>query len=136
MSRTAKEIVKDFILNVRSRKDPSQAFVLMGDEITSHNIRSEMPGGEMTYHRTPQMFVDHLQEMKDEDGDFTLELQELFGNDEKVYARIKETYDLPGGKKKYEYISFVYRVENEKIVEYWLTLDRTGVEKQNKDLGV
>ncbi len=130
MKYSPADIVKEFIENVRSGVDTSKANELMCDLVVSHNIRSEEPNGEIKYQRTPQQFVDHVQEMKDEFGDFKLEIKELFGDDSKAFVSFKQYVDLENGKQKVEYINSIYRVENDKICEYWLTLDRKGVELQ------
>lgn len=130
MKRQAKEIVREFVENVRSGVDTSNAANLLVDTVTSHFIQSEKPESEWTSQRTVKQLVDHVHEMREEGGGFTLEIQDIFGDDSKVYIRWKQTGALENGKTLIEYVSAVYRVEDEKICEYWLILDRKGVELQ------
>ena len=128
--KNAVEVVREFVENVRAGVDASNAYNLVKDPVESHFIQSEKPEDQWIGHRTVKQLVDHVQEMKEEGGDFTLKIQDIFGDDKKVYVRWKQEGKLPNGKNLIEYVSAVYRVEDGKVVEYWLILDRKGVELQ------
>ena len=71
----------------------------------------------------------------------TFDITELNGQDDKVYVRWKQTGThigevdgyKPTGKELVEFASCVYRVQNHKIVEYWVQGDRLGFELQLKN---
>lgn len=68
----------------------------------------------------------------------SLTIKELLVQDDRVYVRWKQSgvhigevdgYS-PTNKPVVEIASAVYRVENEKIVEYWIQVDREGIRIQ------
>lgn len=132
---TAEQVVRTFIEEVRSGRNLHLASELMAEQVMAHQMISEE---EMTVQRTPANYADHVQEMKDAYGDFTLEVQEFISQGEKVYVRWKQYGThigevdgyAPTQKPVIEVASAVYRVEQEKIVEYWIQIDRLGLEKQ------
>jgi predicted ester cyclase len=71
-------------------------------------------------------------------GPFGFEITELIAQGDKVYARWKQTgkhlAEIDGhaatGRPLIELASAVYRVENGRIAEYWIQIDRLGFEKQ------
>jgi predicted ester cyclase len=76
--------------------------------------------------------------MLDAYGTFQLEVQELLAQEDRVYVRWKQTGTHigevdgfpPTGKPIVEIASAVYRVEDAKIVEYWIQIDREGIRAQ------
>lgn len=88
--------------------------------------------------RTPKNYSDHVKEFLKMYGNFTFEITELIAENDKVYARWHQTGKHLGeidgnnatGKPISEIASAVYRLENGKIVEYWIQIDRFGFEKQ------
>ncbi|MGA3601899.1 ester cyclase [Lysinibacillus agricola] len=132
---TPEQIVKKFFEEVRSGNNPDYATELMADQILAHQIIFEE---ELTVLRTPQDYADHVKEMVEAYGDFSLEIQEFMVQENKVYVRWKQVGTHVGVVDGYqptslpviEIASAVYRIEDEKIAEYWIQIDRAGIEKQ------
>lgn len=124
MSENAAEIVRNFLLEVRSGKNPQASTTYMADVVLAHQVTSEDP---LTISRTPQQYTEHVLEMKAEYGDFEIEIEELLSESDKVYARWNQR-----GAGLLQFTSCVYRIENEKIVEYWIQIDRLGLELQKE----
>lgn len=137
-SLTNEQVIKKFIEVVRSGYDPEQAELFMANEITAHQMNSE---NRMSILRTPKNYADHVKEMKEYFGDFVIEIEEIISQNQKVYIRWKQTgkhigeYEgyLPTGKEVVEIASAVYRLEDQKIVEYWIQIDRFGMIEQLKE---
>lgn len=134
---TPEQIVKKFFEEVRSGNNPDYATELMADQVLAHQVISE---GESTVLRTPTDYADHVKEMVEAYGDFSLEIQEFMVQGNKVYVRWKQVGTHVGEVDGFqptslpviEIASAVYRIEEEKIVEYWIQIDRAGIEKQLK----
>ncbi|MFJ7183344.1 ester cyclase [Lysinibacillus xylanilyticus] len=132
---TPEQIVKKFFEEVRSGKNPDYATELMADRVLAHQVISEE---ESTVLRTPTDYADHVKEMVEAYGDFSLEIQEFMVQGNKVYVRWKQVGTHVGEVDGFqptsltviEIASAVYRIEEEKIVEYWIQIDRAGIEKQ------
>lgn len=107
----------------------------MAEQVLAHQVISEE---EVTVTRTPSDYADHVREMIEAYGEFSLEIQELLTQGDKVYVRWRQTGTHVGEVDGYsptnlpviEIASAVYRVENEQIAEYWIQIDRLGIEKQ------
>ncbi|GGE77929.1 ester cyclase [Priestia taiwanensis] len=130
------EIVKQFMKEVRSGRNIHLAPELMADKVFAHQIQSEE---ETTIERTPYEYAEHVQEMLDAYGNFSLEIEELLpSTDNRVYVRWKQIGThigeidgfAPTGLPVIEYASAVYVVECNKIVEYWIQIDRMGIHRQ------
>lgn len=132
---SSKEIVRGFLTEVRSGLNPGKAAFYMADTVLAHQVNSENP---VTIERSPANYTAHVQDFLKLFGEFKFELTELIAEDDKVYARWiqygihRETVDAfkATGLPLVEYTSAVYRVQKEKIVEYWLQSDRFGFEQQ------
>jgi len=132
---TPEQIVKKFFEEVRSGDNPDYAIELMADQVLAHQVISEE---ETTVLRTPTDYADHVKEMVEAYGDFSLEIQEFMVQGNKVYVRWKQVGTHVGEVDGFqptslpviEIASAVYRIEEEKIVEYWIQIDRAGIEKQ------
>ncbi|MFJ5565267.1 ester cyclase [Lysinibacillus xylanilyticus] len=132
---TPEQIVKKFFEEVRSGNNPDYATELMADQVLAHQVISEE---ESTVLRTPTDYADHVKEMVEAYGDFSLEIQEFMVQGNKVYVRWKQVGTHVGEVDGFqptslpviEIASAVYRIEEEKIVEYWIQIDRAGIEKQ------
>ncbi|MCY9696988.1 ester cyclase [Paenibacillus alginolyticus] len=132
---TPTEIVQQFFNQVRSGKQPDAAIQHMAEQVLAHQMTAE---NETTVHRTPANYADHVREMIAAYGDFHLEVQELIAQDDRVYVRWKQTGTHigevdgfpPTGQTVIEIASAVYRIENERIVEYWIQIDREGIRLQ------
>ncbi|WKK99932.1 ester cyclase [Paenibacillus amylolyticus] len=132
---TAEQIVRTFFEEVRSGRNPDYASIVMAEQVLAHQVISEE---EVTVTRTPSNYADHVREMIEAYGEFSLEILELLTQGDKVYVRWRQTGTHVGEVDGYsptnlpviEIASAVYRVENERIAEYWIQIDRLGIEKQ------
>ena len=130
-----KALVEAFLLEVRSGKNPNAASEFMANLVDAHQVTSEQA---LTVQRTPQQYADHVREMQSAYGNFEFEIEELIAEGDKVYARwshrgkhLGEISGYPAtGKPITQLTSCVYRVENGLIVEYWIQIDRLGIELQ------
>jgi predicted ester cyclase len=132
---TAKEIVSNFLLEVRSGRTPERASLYMADTVMAHQFNSDCP---VTVYRSPADYTKHVEEFKHIFGAYQFEIVELIAEKDKVYARWiqrgihKNDYDGASatGLPLIEYTSAVYRVAEGKIREYWLQTDRMGMQLQ------
>jgi len=135
--QTNEQIINKFFEVVRSGNKPEQAETLMAKEVKAHQMNSE---SMVTIIRSPNNYAEHIKEMLDVWGNFKIEIQELFSQNQKVYVRWKQIgkhiaeYEgyPPTNKEVIEIGSAIYRLENQKIVEYWIQVDRLGVIEQIK----
>ncbi|MEY4502938.1 MAG: hypothetical protein RLZZ576_192 [Actinomycetota bacterium] len=126
MQKRPKEIVENFLKTVRSGLDPYAAAKFMAPVVTAHQVVSE---AEVSIERTPDEYAEHVIEMKLEFGDFVFEITELISENDKVFARWKQV-----GRGVTQVTSCVYRIKDSKIVEYWIQIDRLGLQLQNPEL--
>ncbi|WP_153976970.1 ester cyclase [Paenibacillus xylanilyticus] len=132
---TPEQIVRAFFEEVRSGRNLDYADTLMAEQVLAHQVVSEE---ELTVNRTPSEYADHVREMIQAYGEFSLEIQELIVQGDKVYVRWRQEGihigevdgHAPTHRPVIEIASAVYRVENERIAEYWIQIDRLGIEKQ------
>ncbi|MCR8632184.1 ester cyclase [Paenibacillus radicis (ex Xue et al. 2023)] len=132
---TTAEVVRNFFEKVRSGKEPEAAHSLMAERVLAHQITAE---NEVTVERSPANYADHVREMIEAYGTFSLNIEEFLIQDDRVYVRWKQIgvhvgeVDgfSPTGKPIVEIASAVYRVENGKIAEYWIQIDREGIRVQ------
>lgn len=132
---TAEQIVRTFFEEVRTGRNPDYASNVMAEQVLAHQVISEE---EVTVTRTPSDYADHVREMIEAYGEFSLEIQEMLTQGDKVYVRWRQMGTHIGEVDGYsptnlpviEIASAVYRVENEQIAEYWIQIDRLGIEKQ------
>lgn len=130
-----KEIIKQFLETVRAGKTPGDANLFMADTVLAHQMNAE---DQTTVKRTPQNYSEHVREFLKMYGNFSFEITELLSEGDKVYVRwlqkgrhLTEIDGYPAtGKPLNEIASAVYRLDNYKIVEYWIQIDRFGFEKQ------
>lgn len=132
---TPEQIVRKFFDEVRSGNNPDFSNQLMAEKVLAHQIVSEE---EQTVCRTPEDYAEHVREMIEVYGDFSLEIQEFLVQGSKVYVRWKQVgmhvgeidgYE-PTGLPIIQIASAVYRVEDGKIAEYWIQIDRSGIQNQ------
>jgi len=135
MVNSPKETVRQFLLQVRSGQHPDRAAEFMAERVRAHQVVAEAP---TVVERTPGQYAEHVQEMLDAYGAFSLTVDELIAEDDRVYARWTQVgrhvgpideYE-PTGAELTEIASAVYRVENGLIVEYWIQIDRHGIRAQ------
>ncbi|WP_040205750.1 ester cyclase [Neobacillus jeddahensis] len=132
---TPEQIVREFFEEVRSGNNPDYSNQLMAEQVLAHQIVSEE---EQTVLRTPKDYAEHVREMIEAYGNFSLEIQEFLVDGSKVYVRWKQKGThvgeidgyQPTGLPVIQMASAVYRIENEKISEYWIQIDRLGIQKQ------
>jgi len=130
-----KEIVRQFLETVRSGKEPENTTKFMADTIYAHQMNAEE---QTTVKRNPKNYTEHVKEFLKLYGNYSFEITELIADCDRVYARWiqkgKHLVEIDGyeatGKPLTEIASCVYRLENGKIVEYWIQIDRLGFEKQ------
>ncbi|MFJ6013089.1 ester cyclase [Streptomyces sp. NPDC092952] len=131
----AKDTVRQFLLQVRSGLHPERAGHFMADLVRAHQVASEAPE---VVERTPRQYTEHVQEMLDAYGPFTLTVDELIAEGDRVYARWTQDGrhvgpvggHAPTGARITTMTSAVYRVEDGLIVEYWIQIDRQGTAAQ------
>ncbi|MFE6139543.1 ester cyclase [Bacillus sp. NPDC057893] len=132
---TPEQIVRKFFEEVRSGNNPDYSNQLMAEKVLTHQIVSEE---EQTVCRTPEDYAEHVREMIEVYGNFSLEIQEFLVQGSKVYVRWKQVgmhlgeidgYQ-PTGLPIIQIASAVYRVEDGKIAEYWIQIDRSGIQNQ------
>ncbi|EOP54576.1 hypothetical protein IKQ_02196 [Bacillus cereus VDM053] len=139
---TPEQIVRKFFEEVRSGNNPDYSNQLMAEKVLAHQIVSEE---EQTVCRTPKDYAEHVREMIEVYGNFSLEIQEFLVQGSKVYVRwkqvgthLRETDGYqPTGLPIVQMASAVYRIEDGKISEYWIQIDRSGIQNQfdfNKNL--
>ncbi|MFE2019116.1 ester cyclase [Streptomyces sp. NPDC059499] len=137
MNSNAKNTVRQFFLQVRSGLHPDRAAHFMADRVRAHQIVSEAPA---VVERTPQQYTEHVREMLDAYGPFTLTVDELIAEGDRVYARWTQSgrhvgpvdHHPPTGAPVTAMTSAVYRVTQGRIVEYWIQIDRQGITAQLK----
>jgi predicted ester cyclase len=130
-----KEIVKALLEEVRSGKFPERAALYMAETVLAHQMNAE---NQTTVQRTPATYASHVREFLAQYGTYTFEITELLAEGDKVYARWKQTgthlATIDGypatGQPLVEVASAVYRVVNGKVVEYWIQIDRHGLNEQ------
>ena len=131
----SEKIVRGFFQIVRSGREPERAAEFMADTVLAHQMNSENPE---TIRRTPQNYAAHIKEFLALYGQYDLEVTELIAKDDKGYVRWMQTgkhlQDIDEHRATnlplVEVGSAVYRIENGKIAEYWIQLDRQGLELQ------
>ncbi|MDR4984046.1 MULTISPECIES: ester cyclase [Bacillus cereus group] len=132
---TPEQIVRKFFEEVRSGNNPDYSNQFMAEKVLAHQIVSEE---EQTVCRTPEDYAEHVREMIEVYGNFSLEIQEFLVQESKVYVRWKQVgmhvgeidgYQ-PTGLPIIQIASAVYRIEDGKIVEYWIQIDRSGIQNQ------
>lgn len=132
---TPKALVRSFLQEVRSGLAPERASDYLAPKVLAHQLNGEK---ETVLERSPANYAEHVREFKEIWGEFELQVTDLIAEDDKVYARWRQTgchqgaFDQhpPSGRKVVEIASAVYRVADGKIAEYWIQVDRQGVEAQ------
>ena len=126
MAPSPKQIVYEFLQEVRSGENPSSAGKFMAAQVTANQVISEK---SQVVIRTPDQYAEHVLEMKAEYGDFVFEIEELISEGDKVFARWSQV-----GNGIKQLTSCVYRLELGQIVEYWIQIDRLGLQIQKDRL--
>jgi predicted ester cyclase len=127
--------VRQFMEVVRSGRDPDAASRYFAPVVQAHQVTSE---GETTVARTPAEYAGHVRSFRQAFGDYRFDIEELMAQGDRVYVRWRQqgTHrgsiggEPPTGAPLTEIGSAVYRVVDGRIVEYWIQLDRKGLEVQ------
>jgi len=118
----------EFLTHVRSGRDPDRATDLMAPVVLAHQVQSE---DEVTVERTPQNYAEHVREMIETWGDFALEVQELLVDGARAYVRLVQNgRHAPTGRTVRQTNAVVYHVEDARITQYWMQIDRAGLAAQ------
>ena len=134
MSQAA-EAVTWFLACVRVTGDEAAAAQIMAPLIRCHQVVSDAPE---TIERTPADYARHVQDMLAAFGPFRYTVTEFLSDGDRVYLRWQQDghhmTDLNGraatGTPLRDVGSAVYRVDDGRIEEYWVQLDRLGLDRQ------
>ncbi len=137
-AETPATIVRAFLSEVRTGKDPDSAHKYFTPKVLAHQLTSE---GVTTLVRTPDDYAAHVRDFRRLFGEFRFQVEELIADGDKVFVRWRQegchcapiAGEKPTGKPLIEITSVVYRVRGSRIVEYWLQTDRKGLEVQIAD---
>jgi reactive intermediate/imine deaminase len=141
-TQQSEKIVREFLQIVRSGREPERAKEFMADTVIANQMNAEKPE---TIKRTPQNYAEHIKDFLRLYGAYSFEITELIADNDKVYARWKQTGKHMADIDQYkatglpltEISSAVYRTEKGKIAEYWIQIDRQGFDlqlKQNENI--
>jgi predicted ester cyclase len=127
--------VRNFMEVVRSGRAPDDASKYFAPVVQAHQVTSE---GETTVARTPAEYAAHVRGFKEAFGDYRFDIEEVIAQGDRVYVRWRQQGshrgsidgESPTGAPLTEIGSAVYRVVDGRIVEYWIQLDRKGLEMQ------
>lgn len=132
---STEEVVRGFIDQVRSGKRPDLAAQYLAPVVIAHQIVS---GKSEVIERTPTNYHLHVEEFLEAYGNFELFIEEFLVQGQKVYVRWRQEGQHEGVIFGYEPTgltlstigSAVYRVSENKIVEYWIQQENQGLRKQ------
>jgi predicted ester cyclase len=130
-------VVSGFMADVRSGKSPDRAAAYMHNKVLAHQMNAE---GETVVERTPAQYADHVRGFIATFGKYDFKVTEQIAQGDRVYVRWQQdglhraTIDgeLPSNKPLREIASAVFRVKDGKIAEYWIQIDRYGLDRQLK----
>ena len=125
-------VVHGFLEAVRSGRHPDDAHLYMAEHVIAHQMTGEH---ESTIHRTPAEYADHVSAMLVEHGRFTLDILTFVASDDLVAVTWRQIGERPptgsgSSKPVTELAACTYRVDSGRIVEYWLLIDRLGIDRQ------
>ena len=127
--------VRQFMEVVRSGRDPDAASKYFAPIVQAHQVTSE---GETTVERTSAEYANHVRGFKEAFGEYRFDIDEVIAQGDRVYVRWRQQGrhlgsidgEIPTGEPLTEIGSAVYRVVDGRIVEYWIQLDRKGLDVQ------
>lgn len=130
-----KQVVREFLEQVRGGRHPERAGEFLAAQVTAHQLVSEAP---LDVTRTPADYAAHIAEFQKSYGRFAFEVTELIAEGDRVYARWRQVGchvgevdgHAPSHRPVVEVASAVYRVQDGRIVEYWIQVDRLGTDAQ------
>lgn len=117
---------------MRSGRSPEHASIYLAPLVTAHQLISE---SRESIDRTPAQYAEHIRDLDATWGPFTIEVEELLVDGDKVYARwTQHGHDRRADPPQTirQITSAVYRVRDNLIVEYWIQIDRLGIELQRQ----
>ncbi len=128
-------VVRGFLRDVRSGKDPDAASRYFAPRIAAHQVTAE---NETTIIRSPADYAAHVRDFLVLYGRFTLQIEELIARNDRVYVRWRQVGrhlgsingEPPTGAPLTELTAAVYRVDSGRIAEYWIQSDRKGLDLQ------
>lgn len=120
----AGRVVARFLAEVRVTGDEAAAHRLLAAEVPAHQVTSEEP---TTVVRTPGEYAAHVRDMFATFGRFRYVVEEVLADGDRVYVRWRQE-----GRGLTEIGSAVYRVQDGRIAEYWIQLDRLGLLRQRE----
>lgn len=129
----AARTVTEFLSRVRVTGDAAAAERLMGRSVPAHQHVAER---DETVVRSPDEYAAHVREMLQDHGPFRFEVEELLVEQDHVFVRWLQHGHLPtdgpdrSARPLREAGSVVYRVDEGRIQEYWIQLDRLGEQLQ------
>lgn len=127
--------MEGFIHDIRAGNNLARVSHYMADTVTAHQVLAE---GSQHIIRTPDNYKTHIEEFLDAFGPFQIIIEEMLIDGDKALVRWRQEGfhnqslegEEPTGKPITEITSTVYRIDNNKIVEYWLQTDRAGISNQ------
>ncbi|WP_220210592.1 ester cyclase [Reticulibacter mediterranei] len=133
MNRTPYQLVQGFFVDIRSGHHLDRVNDYLAPCVIAHQVIGEDANSVVI--RTPENYVDHVREMHVAYGDFSLKIEECLAQEDRVYVRWRQTGIhlaeiegfSPTGLPIEEVASAVYRIKNDRIVEYWIQIDRHGL---------
>ncbi|MCR8560162.1 hypothetical protein KXD93_21095 [Mucilaginibacter sp. BJC16-A38] len=88
MAQTAtdesRQVVKNFLEDVRSGKNPQNASLYLADTVSVHEVKTDMPEN---FNASPNIPESGIRERKQIYGDFKLEIKEIILEGEQVFVR-------------------------------------------------
>lgn len=129
---SAEIVVRGFLEAVRSGRQLDHAHRYMADHVLAHQLNGEH---ETTIRRTPAEYIEHVRDMLSDHGNFALDILTFVASGDLVAVTWRQTGERhPNGsdvaKPVTELAACTYRVDSGRIVEYWLLIDRLGIERQ------
>lgn len=130
-------VVSGFMSEVRSGKAPDRAAAYMHAKVLAHQMNAE---GETVVERTPAEYADHVRGFISAFGKYDFKVTEQIAQGNRVYVRWQQDGlhlasndgEPPSNKPLREIASAVFRVQDGKIAEYWIQIDRYGLDRQLK----
>ena len=134
--RTPKETVLKFYERIRSGTALEEAALFLTELVLAHQVVSAPK--TPIFERSPLNYADHVREMMKQYGQFSVTIEEIISEGQKVFVRWRQDGhhcgslfgEKPTGTPLVQRGSAVYRVEGEQIAEYWIQVDSAGIRAQ------
>ncbi len=121
LQRTAEDVVREFLADVRSGRHPERAALVLADRVVAHQGRPGAEHGVVV--RTPAGYADHVREMLAVSGPWELRWETATlpsGNVAATWTQHGTGRDGP----VVEHGLATYRVRGDRVTEYWVDADR------------